>query len=214
MPATMSTEINAAVQLFHQDVDKCTKERMYATILKGMDWKRLRQELKECREKARLGQVALARLMHTNKSTINRIENLYGEPKHRPTLDKIDRWVTATGLTLSSFFARIEGLPESVGTGDDRGPHAQVTGADEALSPLTAEDRKLLRAYVEDRRLHQKAAELVGAFADRQAESERGSHRRHAPEADDPETSPRVRPRSPSQRHAKRRRLKSDRHKR
>lgn len=98
------------------------KERTDATILTGVDWVRVRAELKECRVAARLSQVGLARKMSevaaannakkakTNKSTINRIENIYGEPDHVPDLDTIERWVLATGRTLGSFFTLLDDL--------------------------------------------------------------------------------------------------------
>jgi len=97
-------------------------ERTDATILRGVDWARVRAELKVCREAAKLSQVGLARKMlalgaprgrkgKTNKSTVNRIENVYGEPDHVPDLDTIERWVLATGVNLSDFFRRVEGLP-------------------------------------------------------------------------------------------------------
>lgn len=88
-------------------MNQCAQERTRATILGAVNWIRLREELKECRETARLGQVALARLIGKNKSTVNRIENVYGEPEHKPDLDTIELWVQATGLTLSIFFTRL-----------------------------------------------------------------------------------------------------------
>src|SRR5216684_3716076 len=85
-----------------------TTRRTDATDTRGVNWPIVRAELKACREAARLSQVALARRVKTNKSTVNRIEDLEGKPDHTPDLETIERWVLATGLMLSAFFARIE----------------------------------------------------------------------------------------------------------
>lgn len=82
--------------------------RMDATILVGMDWVRVRSALQEAREAAKLNQVALARMIGVNKSTINRIENVYGEPDHKPDLATLVAWLQACDRTVSGFFAEIE----------------------------------------------------------------------------------------------------------
>jgi len=75
-----------------------------------MEWERVRAELAKLRreQKPKMSQTRLGQVAGIAKSTVNRIENVYGEPDHVPDLDTIERWVLATGLTLSSFFARIE----------------------------------------------------------------------------------------------------------
>jgi transcriptional regulator with XRE-family HTH domain len=103
------------------------------------DWHRLRRVLGECRRDAGLEEGVLAERIGCAASTIYRVENLEKNPKHKPALETISLWVTATGYTLSSFFARVEGahlqLPDS---GMHNRPDARAVSAPSA--PITAAD--------------------------------------------------------------------------
>jgi transcriptional regulator with XRE-family HTH domain len=169
-------------------MNQCTKKRTHATILGGVEWTRLREELKECRKMARLGQTALAALIDVDKSTINRIENVYGEPQHKPTLEIIERWVLVTGLTLSAFFARIEGLPPSATIGNDLSSQPKVSPDDDAV-PLTPEDTETYIAIGKAiKRIFDKSQSKRGAYSGPPADSG----------AEEPKDG--VHPRSPSDR--------------
>jgi transcriptional regulator with XRE-family HTH domain len=83
-----------------------------------VDWKRLREELARCRLAAHLNQTQLASQIGIAKSTVNRIENVSGEPDHVPDLDTIERWVLATGVRLSVFFGKLESASHPQGSRD------------------------------------------------------------------------------------------------
>lgn len=117
---------------------------------RAVNWARVREELKACREAAKLGQVPLARKIGVNKSTINRIENVYGEPDHVPDLDTIERWTLATGVKVSDFFRRVEApaagaahaqkgiAPSPPLTQGDRDDEDRTVSAERALAELRA----------------------------------------------------------------------------
>lgn len=171
----------------------------------GVNWKRLRGELAACRVAAGLNQTQLAHRIGIAKSTVNRIENVYGEPDHVPDLDTIERWVIETSLTLASFFARIEALPDIAEVAEDQStPTLHKSAADEAVPTLSRDEIATIRALTK----------VLRQDADREhAESLRGPHSRHAPGLSRQETPPSPKAGKHRQRNAKRR-LKSDRHKR
>jgi transcriptional regulator with XRE-family HTH domain len=124
---------------------------MDATILDGVDWTRVREELKECRQAVKLNQVALAKKIGVNKSTVNRIENVYGEPDHKPDLETIAAWTEATGFTLSSFFATIEsghetGIATTGGAPRDRAVQAITLDVSPDLEELGQALAKFIHA--------------------------------------------------------------------
>jgi transcriptional regulator with XRE-family HTH domain len=65
-----------------------------------------------------------------NRATIHSIENTRREPKLRPEFETIERLARTYGLTLSAFFARIEGVPA---------PAPSL--ADEGLQPIVPIDQ-------------------------------------------------------------------------
>lgn len=77
-------------------------------ILQGVDWRRLRELLREHRLAAKLNQSALAEAIGVDKSTINRIENVYGEPDHEPRLETVEAWIRGTGSTLGELFTELD----------------------------------------------------------------------------------------------------------
>jgi len=83
-----------------------------ATPLGVLNWLELRQALGAARRAANLTEAQLAFDIGKPKSTIYRIENTDELPKHKPDLETIDRWLSASGVRLSDFFRRIE-APET-----------------------------------------------------------------------------------------------------
>lgn len=73
-----------------------------------VDWLAIKQELRNQRISASLEEADIAAAGVSALSTVYRIEKLDVEKPHRPDLETIDRWITATGGTLSNFFARVE----------------------------------------------------------------------------------------------------------
>lgn len=79
---------------------------------KGMEWVKLREGLANCRKAARLSQASLAQKMRVAKSTVNRIENVYGEPDYKPDLETIELYLRECGGSLHHFFAALENSAE------------------------------------------------------------------------------------------------------
>ena len=75
-----------------------------------VDFLALREELRKLREQSDFTLDELAVSSGLNRATIHAIENIKREPDLKPELETVERLVVAMGLTLSEFFARIEGL--------------------------------------------------------------------------------------------------------
>lgn len=151
-----------------------------------MDFKLLREALRQARHQAQVARKGVQRVGMTlkeaaaatglNLSTIHSVENVKREPNLEPEFDTIERLVHAYGLTLSLFFARIEGLPEVDIAGQDREPLAgPVSPADETVPSLTAEELHTIRALTK----------VIRTSADREdeaaaAQSQRRANRRYA----------------------------------
>jgi transcriptional regulator with XRE-family HTH domain len=73
-----------------------------------VDYMQMRKALRRERIAAGLTLDALAQRSGLNRATIHSIENVKREPTLRPELNTVDRLVNALGLTLASFFARLE----------------------------------------------------------------------------------------------------------
>jgi transcriptional regulator with XRE-family HTH domain len=101
-----------------------------------MEWQRVRAELQTVRlaQKPKMSQTRLGHLAGLSKSTVNRIENVYGEPDHVPDLNSVERLVRAMGLTLSGFFARLE--PASPSQGSPNEENRSVPAERRALDEL------------------------------------------------------------------------------
>lgn len=99
--------------------------------MRGMDYRRLREALRALRFEKKLGVPELATDAGLNKTTVYRLEDVDTEPDRELDLVTLEKLTTAMGLTLSEFFARIEGLPAQ--PFGDRSSH----GADTALSSAT-----------------------------------------------------------------------------
>jgi len=113
-----------------------------------MDWQRVRSELTKLRveRKPKLSQTRLGKEAGIAKSTINRIENVDGEPDHVPDLDTIERWVLATGGKLSAFFERVEGSvvgAESAHKGTTANTTSAPGGRDDEDRTVSADRRAL-----------------------------------------------------------------------
>ena len=89
-----------------------------------MDWVLLRKGLQDLRIERKMGVPELAADAGIAKTTVYRLENLNDDPDRGPDLETIEKLTTAMGLTLSSFFARIEGLKTAESGGHDRAPLA------------------------------------------------------------------------------------------
>lgn len=55
-----------------------------------------------------------------DRAAIHKIENVDKYPTYEPGIETVTKIVEGMGLTLSSFFARIEGLPTTDGASTDR----------------------------------------------------------------------------------------------
>lgn len=100
----------------------------------------MRAELTKLRleQRPKMSQTRLGHAAAIAKSTVNRIENVYGEPDHVPDIETIERWVLATGLTLSSFFARIEGLQAQPLVSTTTVPLAESEKTEHATPPVAS----------------------------------------------------------------------------
>jgi transcriptional regulator with XRE-family HTH domain len=117
---------------------------MNATECGVLDWIRLRVGLADGRRAKALEVAQLAKAVGVSITTIYRIENVKEHPNHKPDLETIAAWAEATGLTLSSVFAKSEsrtGLQNSTlqtphKALDNRGtPQEQASHGGRAVSP-------------------------------------------------------------------------------
>lgn len=170
-----------------------------------MDMDRFRQRLCECRATLVGSQAELSVLTKTEEHpvaisamTISAIER---GASANPGIQTIVRLVEAMpGLTLSSFFARIEVLSDAAEAGKDQPPQPiLVSRADETVSTLTAEELHTIRALTK----------VIRADADREHEEAQGQRRSDHRHAADPsrqqKTAPYPKTRSSRQRAAQRR---------
>src|SRR5438128_8875637 len=102
-----------------------------------------RKLFKTERKRRKLNQTQVGQAV-ARQSTISKIEI---DPSYEPTLPVWRKALNGLRMTVLEFEARLRGLPEPIGLRDDQGfPAAKASPADEALSTLTEEDRRLLRA--------------------------------------------------------------------
>ncbi len=128
----------------------------------GVDFRLAREVLRRARAQAATEREGVPRFGMTldeaaeksglNRATIHSIENIKREPTLKPDLDTIERLVLAYGLTLSSFFARIESRARH-GTGrEDFQQKEGGAAGDHAVSAASQDtldmDRELGRAIV------------------------------------------------------------------
>lgn len=92
----------------------------------AMDYRRVREVLRECRFQLDLGVKEIAEKSGLERTTIYRIENLKELPDYKPDLETIEAVIKGLGLTLSAFFARVEntGLQALPSRSTDRLPPA------------------------------------------------------------------------------------------
>lgn len=76
-----------------------------------MDYVRARDVLRERRFELRLSIKDLASMADVERTTVYRVENTKAAPDYRPDFETMEKLASAMNLTLSQFFARIEGLP-------------------------------------------------------------------------------------------------------
>lgn len=75
-----------------------------------LDWPALRGELRRLRAENDLTREELQKLSGVEKTTIYRIENTKEMPDYKPDFDTVSALLVAMEITLSAFFARIEGV--------------------------------------------------------------------------------------------------------
>lgn len=180
-----------------------------------MNFDVLREALRQARHQAAVVRKGVQRVGMTlkeaaaatglNISTIHGIENVRREPALKPELDTIERLSAAYGLTLSSFFARIEDLPTQDEAGQDHPPPPSTASPadDEAVPALTAEEIHTIRALTK----------VIRQSADREqeaAQSQSAAHHRHAADPHRSQAAPVVQIGSDRPRNAGRRRLKKN----
>lgn len=71
--------------------------------------RQVRRELQRIRGEA--SPEEFADQAEVNRATVYRIEDFDGTPKYSPRIETISKLAAARGLTVSAFFAQIEGLP-------------------------------------------------------------------------------------------------------
>lgn len=166
-----------------------------------MDSDRFRKVLCECRGKLSQGDLSTMTKTADNPvpvspMTISAIER--GATRD-PGLLTVVRLVEAMGMTLSSFFARIEDLPGPGATDHDHTPPpAPVSPADETVPTLTLEELNTIRALTKAIRIED----------DRDAQSERRPYRRPAANPRRPKAPPSAQAGSDRPGVARRRRVK------
>lgn len=101
-----------------------------------LDWRAVRAELRRLRDVNDLTREELQKLSGVEKTTIYRIENTKELPDYKPDFDTVDALLAAMDITLSDFFARIEGLPPTRQTDPESRTNSHNLGAehDRALS--------------------------------------------------------------------------------
>lgn len=120
-----------------------------------MDWTAIRLELRAVRKETkasgrRASGLYLKETAGVDPSTLNRIEGVKKYPNHKPDLETIEALVRAMGLTLSAFFARIEGVsvsPPTIKADDgDSLPATSVVSFEEQGQFLLAATGQLVAA--------------------------------------------------------------------
>lgn len=173
-----------------------TYEHARQHILAVMDVKTTRLEIVAERERQGLNQRELAAKAGLDQGHMSKIEDIDGQEMRdlaaRIVFQIIERGL---GLTVSEFFARIEGLPDAATTSDDHGP-SEVSPADDALS--TPEGRTYYA-------IGKAIASIVTRVEREGRESQRGPHRRHPPAIGNPPAPSDPHPRRPRTRTPQRR---------
>lgn len=144
--------------------------------------KAIRELFRAERKRLGLGQEHVAERGGASQSTISKIEI---EPDYEPTVPVFEKAVRGLGMTLSSFFARIEGLSKSVGLGDNP---ASIKSSSRAASD---EARASEEITTDERAFYRAIGKIVAKYAglpdprlselDREQDSDR---RREIPEND------------------------------
>ena len=169
----------------------------------------VREHLRYLRKKHFRSSRKAAAVADLGSSTIAKIENLKSWPKYDPGIGVILQLLGAMDVSLTDFVTdlrdidqavversrnevlKVTGIPEE----DQPPPTRKVSQDDDPLSPLTREEIQTIRALTK----------VIKINADREAESERGSHRRHVANPSDEEATPDHRPRSHRERDARKR---------
>jgi transcriptional regulator with XRE-family HTH domain len=104
-----------------------------------MDWRRVRETLRDLRLEKKIGPTELADDAGIAKTTVYRIEDVNKDPDKEMDLETIEKLTAAMDVPLSVFFARVEGITEA-GTvagaafAPDLDPDARQLGLDLALA--------------------------------------------------------------------------------
>lgn len=176
--------------------------RLKAYTLRTMDFERFRAVLRELRKELVGSQGELSALTKINETdtpvntmTISEIET---GAIADPGIITVIRLIEALpGVSLSSFFARIEGLPNAVGLSDNSGSRLPQDSDDDAIPPSPEESKRLQKIG--------KAVAEYTRFKDQQREGKRQPYREPTTADSARKTGSGVRAGSASQRLAKRR---------
>jgi transcriptional regulator with XRE-family HTH domain len=143
-----------------------------------MEWKDIRAAYKAARQERGLRQDQVGDMAQGMISKLETNNNL------GPTVGIFVRAIEGLGMSVSQFFAQIEGLPEPVRLGDDHGLPTKESATDEAVPAITAQNPyyKIGKAF----------ATII-----QQSQSSRGADRRFATKTSDREAGDGVHPRSP-----------------
>lgn len=147
---------------------------------RAVDFQVVREALRRARDRAPVERKGAQRFGMTldeaaarsglNRATIHSIENIKREPSLKPELETIERLTIAYGLTVSSFFAQIEGLPAPLSLGENASINPQSQGqAHEGVQALVPEDQVTATVIKTLARLLAQANARADAAGDRQA---------------------------------------------
>lgn len=105
-----------------------------------LDWTAVRAEVRRLRAENNLTRQELQALSGVEKTTIYRVENTKELPDYKPDFDTIVRLLTAMEVTVSKFFARIEGLTPTAEVATVSPSPATLGGGDRSSIPRTLDD--------------------------------------------------------------------------
>lgn len=172
---------------------------MPAGILCSMDWATIREAFIAARKARGLTQEQVAGIRQGMVSKLETNKNL------GPTVAVFVKAVHGIGMSLSAFFAQLEGGSDAKLSPSGQGSPAEASAADETVSTLTIDDASV-------RHTLRTLGKILGHYTDAEATRQRGSHHRPAPEARGRTSGQAHANRRGAQRHAERRpRLKARR---
>lgn len=119
--------------------------------MREMDYRRAKEVLRDRRVELRMGVIELAQEAGLHKTTVYRLEEAIKEDPNKPIeFETMEKLATALDLTLSDFFARIEGLrPTGQPDQESRTPDPEASHGPSVQKELSDVDRTFFVAIGE-----------------------------------------------------------------